>query len=42
MSVGQFGPAGIALRVADGQGTAIGAAELASLEISIEVTRYGS
>ncbi len=42
VSVGQFGPAGIALRVADGQGTAIGAAELASLEISIEVTRYGS
>jgi len=42
VSVGQFGPAGITLRVSDGQGNAITGAELATLEISIEVTRYGS
>jgi hypothetical protein len=42
VSVGQFGPAGITLRVSDGQGNAITGAELATLEISIEVARYGS
>ena len=42
VSVGQFAAGGITLRVVDGQGNAITAAELGSLEISIEVTRYGS
>jgi hypothetical protein len=42
VTVGGFGPGGITLRVADGQGAALTAAELGSLEISIEITRYAS
>jgi hypothetical protein len=42
VSVADFGPGGITLRVADGQGNALTAVELGSLEISVEVTRYAS
>ena len=42
VSVGGFGPDGITLRVTDGQGTALPATELASLEIAVEITRYGA
>jgi hypothetical protein len=42
VSIAGFGPGGITLRVADGQGNALTAVELGSLEISVEVTRYAS
>jgi hypothetical protein len=42
VSLGGFGASGITLRIADGQGNAITAAELASLDVSVEVTRIGA
>jgi hypothetical protein len=42
VSVGGFGASGIALRITDGQGNSINAAELASLDVSVEVTRVGA
>jgi hypothetical protein len=42
VNLGTFDPAGIRLRVTDATGVAIPAADLASVEISIEITRYVS